>query len=500
MDSKLTLDPAGVDDAEVRIVPGENIRFSALMGRREWLDLLHPKGSRGLVFLSRTLFHEDPAREPEWVDEGLRVGEIGQEELFRARFLTLSRYWRPDTGERITGRRKTEAAIRSLRATWVDLDFHGKPKWARFSPQEMVLHVLFRLSEERLPRPSLIMCSGRGLLILWLHEETHRRALPIWKALQKRLNDAFVDMGRDASSLTPTRVFRIPGTKNRGLPVSVIWPIYRHEIAEWSFNDLCAEALPWSREDVRDYKARKAAKRAERRGRLENGGTKLTGRSFWSTMAEDLERLYRHRHGDGPVPKGARDMWLFMLTAVAAWRMSPEDLVAYADEQAERIGLSQKRGRSYVTSTIRRARDAAAGKKRLYAKTRKQVDPRYSMSWAKASENLDITAHDAREADLRLLAPKAVKMARAAERMAKHRAKLGAKPRADLQAERLEAGRQALAMRAEGLKRPEIAVRLNKSPRWVDKAISEAKAVAMIGTGKAAAKSSKVQRTVRAGI
>lgn len=66
----------------------------------------------------------------------------------------------------------------------------------------------------KIPRPTYIVDSGRGLYLLWRINED-RNAFPRWKKVQKYLHETLKDLGSDCSVVEDTaRVLRVPGSIN----------------------------------------------------------------------------------------------------------------------------------------------------------------------------------------------------------------------------------------------------------------------------------------------
>ena len=78
--------------------------------------------------------------------------------------------------------------------------------------------VLYILNEEyigwKIPRPTFIVDSGRGLYLLWKINED-RNAFPRWKRVQHYLHNVLKDLGSDSSVTEDVaRVLRVPGSIN----------------------------------------------------------------------------------------------------------------------------------------------------------------------------------------------------------------------------------------------------------------------------------------------
>ncbi|MCS6112766.1 DNA-binding response regulator [Clostridium botulinum] len=100
--------------------------------------------------------------------------------------------------------------LKELKAHFIDLDIYK----TKFTKEQ----VLMRLDEEyfnkSIPRPNLIIDSGRGLYLIWLINSVPSQALPLWKAVEEYLYKELKMFGADRQALDATRVLRVPGSIN----------------------------------------------------------------------------------------------------------------------------------------------------------------------------------------------------------------------------------------------------------------------------------------------
>ncbi len=100
--------------------------------------------------------------------------------------------------------------LKELKAHFIDLDIYK----TKFTKEQ----VLMRLDEEyfnkRIPRPNLIIDSGRGLYLIWMINSVPSQALPLWKAVEEYLYKELKVFGADRQALDATRVLRVPGSIN----------------------------------------------------------------------------------------------------------------------------------------------------------------------------------------------------------------------------------------------------------------------------------------------
>ncbi|MGN2371986.1 DNA-binding response regulator [Clostridium cagae] len=100
--------------------------------------------------------------------------------------------------------------LKELKAHFIDLDIYK----TKFTKEQ----VLMRLDEEyfnkSIPRPNLIIDSGRGLYLIWRINSVPSQALPLWKAVEEYLYNQLKQFGADRQALDATRVLRVPGSIN----------------------------------------------------------------------------------------------------------------------------------------------------------------------------------------------------------------------------------------------------------------------------------------------
>ncbi len=107
--------------------------------------------------------------------------------------------------------RVTEKA-RRLKAFWLDVDAHGKGKYA--TPGECCAGIRRFVEATGLPRPNYIHGTGHGVQALWALPLAISRSdwQPVADALQK-LAKAH-ELGADPITADPARILRVPGTFN----------------------------------------------------------------------------------------------------------------------------------------------------------------------------------------------------------------------------------------------------------------------------------------------
>lgn len=98
--------------------------------------------------------------------------------------------------------------IRQLRALYVDVDHY----LLNFSPDWVIGKMELELFGQKVPEPNLIIHSGRGFVVIWLHEPVPHMALPLWQAIENHFSAQFSLLGGDTKATDAARIFRVAGS------------------------------------------------------------------------------------------------------------------------------------------------------------------------------------------------------------------------------------------------------------------------------------------------
>ena len=322
---------------------------------------------------------------------------------------------------------RANSRVAQLGAFYADLDYHTQAKWRALPPEAVAHAVLLRLKDDALPEPSVILFTGRGLLVLWLHDLVPGRAAPRWQEIETRLVDALADFGADRAAVDPARVFRVCGTVNSksGETVRALFVSEQCRAGlRWDFEALAAEMLPDARPgslEGRTERATRAARRARSRGRR-TGAATYTRRTYHMAVLTDLIRLLDHR--GGVLPPGGRDQWMFLAACAMAW-LYPAGVLADEVERLarERADWSATECRQRLGAVLHRAMLAAA----LVNKAGKPApgDPRYRFAARTMISRLGIAEAEMWAADLRVLVNQRVKRRHSTQRQMARRRRRG---------------------------------------------------------------------------
>ena len=177
--------------------------------------------------------------------------------------------------------------------------------------------------------------------------------------MQKALATLLADFGADRGALDAARCLRASGTLNikSGETARTLWD----DGGRWDFDLLCAEVLPYTREQVEAYKRKQAEKRQAKanttRAAREMPLNLWSIPDLWCRRLEDIRALLELRGWSTGVPEGSRNYVLYVATICIYWAHRPANLEAEAQELARQLcpSLSAAQVRSCVCSVVARA-------------------------------------------------------------------------------------------------------------------------------------------------
>ncbi|MBC9720442.1 MAG: hypothetical protein H9W82_03345 [Lactobacillus sp.] len=219
--------------------------------------------------------------------------------------------------------KRGEATLFNLNALYIDIDCHDdstdKVNYARVHEYLKVVYF-----NRKIPLPTYVICSGRGLHLYWKIETAPRQAAYLWKLLQTRIAEVLSDITDFESRLhvdmtcvkDVARVFRVPNTLNSKSQTYA-------QILE--VNNVC-----YSMSDIRDTFYNDLYKNNDRllsKSRKRNQNI-IANRFFnklnlQQSRIEDLLLLLEMRQGD---MKGYRDKFLFIYAWTVVDKRASEEI------------------------------------------------------------------------------------------------------------------------------------------------------------------------------
>ena len=104
--------------------------------------------------------------------------------------------------------KRANSNIRQFRALYIDLDLK------EYSKTEAFYEIIFKVGRNEIPKPTMIVDSGRGLHCYWRIEHAPMGAKHTWQELQDYLYKQLKPLGADLQATDAARVLRLPGTIN----------------------------------------------------------------------------------------------------------------------------------------------------------------------------------------------------------------------------------------------------------------------------------------------
>lgn len=334
-------------------------------------EVLHPLKAKGQVFIGRKLspngrWTQGKSPYHPWELDAVLYDIAGAPDIYLSQ-------------NRFEGARQVlQQHVRELAALYVDIDYYDLPELAGHAPEAVLELALDRLRSAGMLEPSLALCLGRGLYLIWLHSPVGWKELPRWQDCQYRIWRILKPLGADPRSRDAARVLRIVGTtnsKNNGLVYAVHYTGLRRGFEELAATILLAD-LDEDEElggaDLYDMRAQHAARREYKAPRYR------TERSLWLARWADLQTLLHLRYGEEQMTD-FRDRWLFLSGVAMSWITDPpepeffeRELLGLAEQAG---GWSNERSRAKLQAVFKRVRMVARGLKVTWQGV--EVDPRY---------------------------------------------------------------------------------------------------------------------------
>lgn len=100
--------------------------------------------------------------------------------------------------------------LKELKTLYIDIDCYN----SQYTKDAVIYFIENDLYGTKIPRPNMLIDSGRGLYYVLLIESVPHMALPLWYAVQRYLYEHLKEYGGDIKALDPTRVLRVSGSIN----------------------------------------------------------------------------------------------------------------------------------------------------------------------------------------------------------------------------------------------------------------------------------------------
>lgn len=352
--------------------------------------------------------------------------------------------------------------IKSLRACYVDVDGSADLEEA-----------LTLLRAARLPAPSFVVYSGRGMHLYWLLQPTPGRALPVWQRVQDVLIKALAGIGADPAARDCARMLRLVGTTHSKSGSQVRGVVLTDTL--WTLHELADEVL--GAREAKRSKVYDLAAAGARKGRA-SGRNRWQGSIYgwWYLVYRDMVKIAEHKWGPQGVPEGYRDRVLFIMAVALSWFCEPatlyDEILATAKDMTPTLDVHEIS--TSMASVLKRAARHAAGEHDHY--NGKDYDPRYNFSAQTLRDYLADVIPTELHSQLRTLAPAEVILQRKKDRdMGRDRVAEGRyeKTREEYLKASSDKAASARLLKAQGKTPKEIAAELGVSRMTISRYLRE---------------------------
>lgn len=218
--------------------------------------------------------------------------------------------------------KRTEANIRHLNAFVIDYDYYKIAEYADLSAAEMYQQ---HIRPSLVIDPTFVIDSGRGLYCIFCIDHAPYACTGLYKAIYSKLVESQERFGADPKAMLTTQVIRVPGSINSrsGRTVAVL----EAKDQRYTLSELAHQFLPYTRQQVRDYK-REKAKAAFGQAKKAAAGKRKANR-YQSELAElesDLIALISMRNDVG-ITVGYREVLLYLYWERAAKTKMEEESI-----------------------------------------------------------------------------------------------------------------------------------------------------------------------------
>ena len=134
--------------------------------------------------------------------------------------------------------RRDSKNIRQFRALYIDLDYNA------YSFNQLVYEMWELVLDKKIPKPTMVVASGRGAHVYWRIEHAPYQALSTWQELEDYLCKQLKHLGADEKATDAARVLRLPDTINSRNNAECKVMIINDKIT-YSMYDLRDKYLKW---------------------------------------------------------------------------------------------------------------------------------------------------------------------------------------------------------------------------------------------------------------
>lgn len=202
-------------------------------------------------------------------------------------YISLNTFLSPSKPDGSGGRKVNN--LKRLNALYLDIDCYK----LGLSKDDVLSRLERFYFGAKIPAPTFVMDSGRGLYLIWSINED-RNALPRWSRVQQFLYESCKDLNADPQALDAARILRVPSSVNQKNGVSV--SVLRFNDVSYTLHRIIKD-YPVSGVAKRDSKASRYGQATECQRRTAKWISSLTNTPIpdFSSFRETYEYISIHR-------------------------------------------------------------------------------------------------------------------------------------------------------------------------------------------------------------
>lgn len=241
--------------------------------------LFHHKGARGHIGLFYKTHDKELVRHYIHLNEiSMIIDDWVNNNEGKDLYYTQNTFYRPN---------KKSSNVQELKALFIDIDCYK----VGYSPDEAIKKILEDYVDEGLiPKPNIIVKSGRGVYLKWWLAFTPFSALKLWNAIETRFYDLLKPFGADPVAKSASTILRMCGTAN-SKSTNVVEAVVYHEY-RYVLRDIQRNYLP-------DFKSKKRiVKKVTKEKQLKEGQINQKFYSNYSrnySIVKDIKKLVELR-------------------------------------------------------------------------------------------------------------------------------------------------------------------------------------------------------------
>ena len=189
-------------------------------------------------------------------------------------YFTLNSFYKPQ---------RKEENLRYMNCLFVDLDFYK----FNLSKTEVIKEIDLLVKKNEIPKPSMLIDSGRGMYIIWKIKQIPSMAVKLWRFTAKYLCRKLAHLNADFQCTDPGRVLRVPGSINTKCNKQV--EIMTCNSIEYDIHDIKKNYLP----DLNEIK--KSSEKKKKRYKKSNVSYLFNPHTLNLARIKDIEKLCQIR-------------------------------------------------------------------------------------------------------------------------------------------------------------------------------------------------------------